>query len=394
MRCERPLPPPIARKPRAGVTPEPGSASRDRGVIHGLRAVLAAALVAASCAPVRAEDAPEPWRPVSEAGKFDWVQMTSGEWLKGEIISMYDEVLEFDSEEFEDLVLEWEDIRQIHTARVMSIGLTHRRSATGVLFVDGDKVTVTGEDKQVQEFTREEVITITAGPPKEINYWSMKVFLGLSLSSGNSDVRDASLQANVKRRTIRNRNTMDFIGNQNITDGTTVTNNERLSVGWDRFISDRFFAKPLFAEYYHDPLQNIDARWTLGFGAGYQIIDSPKVDWDVSGGPAYQENRFSNVVLGESDSESTPALVAGTSADWDITKNVEFDALYRFQLVNELSGKYNHHMVLSFETDITRLIDFDVSWIWDRIQEPRPDSDGVIPEQDDFRTTVGLTFDF
>ena len=137
-----------------------------------------------------------------------------------------------------------------------------------------------------------------------------------------------------------------------------------------------------------------DARWTLGFGAGYQLIDSPKVDWDVSGGPAYQENRFSDVVLGESDSESTPALVVGTSADWDITKNVEFDALYRFQLVNELSGKYNHHMVVSFETDITRLIDFDVSWIWDRIQDPRPDSDGVIPEQDDFRTTVGLTFDF
>jgi hypothetical protein len=39
-------------------------------------------------------------------------------------------------------------------------------------------------------------------------------------------------------------------------------------------------------------------------------------------------------------------------------------------------------------------IDFDISWIWDRIQDPQPRSDGSVPESDDFRTTVGLTFDF
>jgi len=334
-----------------------------------------------------------PWQPKPGfEDKFDWVQMTSGEWLKGEIVALYDETLEFDSEEFEDLVLEWEDIRQVHTSRVMSVGLTHRRSATGVLIVDGDRVTVSGDE--VLEFTRAELISITPGPPKEINYWSMKLFFGLSISSGNSDVRDASLEANIKRRTVRDRHTIDAIGNQNVTDGATVTNNQRVTAGWDRFLSDRFFLKPVFGEYFRDPLQNISGRWTLGFGAGYQIIDSPKVDWEVSGGPAYQETRFDDVVPGESDSESTPALVAGTTTEWDITKNVEFDGLYRFQLVNELSGKYNHHLVVSLETDITRLIDFDVAWTWDRIKDPRPDSDGTVPEQNDFRTTVGLTFDF
>ena len=84
----------------------------------------------------------------------------------------------------------------------------------------------------------------------------------------------------------------------------------------------------------------------------------------------------------------------GTSADWDITKRLEFDGSYRIQVVNETSGTYNHHMVVSFETEITKVIDFDISWIWDRIEDPRPDANDIAPEPDDFRTTVGLTFEF
>ena len=67
---------------------------------------------------------------------------------------------------------------------------------------------------------------------------------------------------------------------------------------------------------------------------------------------------------------------------------------YRFQVVNEVSGQYNHHMVISFETEVTSLIDFDISLVWDRIQKPREAEDGTVPVQDDFRLTVGLTFEF
>jgi hypothetical protein len=35
-----------------------------------------------------------------------------------------------------------------------------------------------------------------------------------------------------------------------------------------------------------------------------------------------------------------------------------------------------------------------IDFVWDRIQEPRPDSDGVVPEQDDYRFILGLGLDF
>jgi putative salt-induced outer membrane protein YdiY len=222
----------------------------------------------------------------------------------------------------------------------------------------------------------------------------MKLFVGLIVRSGNSDVRETNVQANFKRQTLRNRITLDFVGNQNVTEGIDVSDNQRASAAWNRFISKRFFVSPVFGEYFRDPFTNIAGRWTVGVGAGYQLLDSPKVGWDVSGGPAYQETDFTDVLPGESDSESTPALVINMTADWDITKWMEFDGQYRVQVVNEESGTFNHHLVASFETDITSLIDFDVTFIWDRIKDPRQNSDGSFPEQDDFRTTVGLTFEF
>jgi len=356
-----------------------------------MRTGVATLVAAASLG--RAWTQEEGWRPEPQPdGKFDWVQMTSGEWLKGEFIVMYDESLEFDSEEFEDLVLDWDDVRQVRTAQVVNVGLLGRRTATGTLVVEGDKVVVKGEE--VQEFKRDEVISITAGVPKEINFWSMKVFFGFDIRSGNSSVRDVSVQANVERRTVSDRHSIDFVGNENTTEGERIADSQRVNAAWDRFVSDRVFLKPVAGEYYRDSFQNIGSRVTLGVGAGYQLMDSTKIDWEISGGPAFQGTWFDDVAPGDSDSESTPALAAETTASWDITRWAEFDGEFRFQLVNDESGTYNHHMLVSFETDITKLIDFDVSWIWDRILNPRPNADGTVPEQNDFRTTVGLTFDF
>jgi putative salt-induced outer membrane protein YdiY len=356
--------------------------------------IVALAIWIATLGSLQAQGPDQDWHPQSEyKGKFDWVQMTSGEWLKGEIIAMYDESLEFDSDEFDDQTLDWGDIKQIRSSQVMNVGFLNDVTAVGLLIVEGDRVTVVGEE-ETQEFRRADVLTITAGPPKEINFWSMKLFFGLVLRSGNSDIREVNTQANIKRRTVKNRVTIDLIGNENTTEGVQTSDNQRASASWDKFISKRFFLKPVWGEYFRDPFQNIGSRVTLGVGAGYQLFDKPKVEWDVSGGPAYQETRFDSVEPDSPTAESTPAFAVGTVASWDITKWLEFDGNYSFQVINEKSGTYTHHLVASFESDITKWIDFDVSWIWDRIQNPTPAADGTVPEQDDYRTAVGLTFEF
>lgn len=278
------------------------------------------------------------------------------------------------------------------SAGIMQVGFLDDVRTTGKVVIDADTVRVLGE--QDQEFRRADLLSITAGVPKEINFWSGKVTMGMNVRSGNLDQVESNAHVVIKRRTVENRMVFDYIANFNSTDNVEVANNHRASYKWDKFITNRIFWSPVLLEYFRDPFQNIGSRTTLGVGLGYQLIDSPRTDWDVTGGPAYQETRFDDVVAGEPDSETTGALTIGTLLDIEMTDGIDFVYTYRFQLTNEASGSYNHHMVASFETEWTSVLDFDVSLVWDRTQDPRKDSNGIIPEQDDFRLIVGLGIDF
>ena len=55
--------------------------------------------------------------------KFDWIQLTTDEWLKGELIAMYEDSLEFDSKKFNDVTFDFGDVRQIRSAKPLQIGL-------------------------------------------------------------------------------------------------------------------------------------------------------------------------------------------------------------------------------------------------------------------------------
>jgi putative salt-induced outer membrane protein YdiY len=172
------------------------------------------------------------------------------------------------------------------------------------------------------------------------------------------------------------------------------SNNHRANAVWDWFFSEKLFLRPVFFEHFKDPFQNIDSRYTLGTGLGYQLIDTARTDWSIFAGPAYQTTRFDQVVPGESRDEDTGALSAGTSFETEITSEIDFDYDYTFQITSPESGEYNHHMIGTFELELTDALDFDLSLVWDRINKPRANADGSVPKQDDYRLIVGIGYDF
>ncbi len=355
-----------------------------------LAIIVATGILAAG--PVFSDEGKDWQPPPPMPDEWDWIQLNSGEWLKGEIIAMYDEKLEFDSDELDDLTIDWSDIKEIRSGGTMQIGFLDDVIATGKLFVGGNTVRVMGAEDQ--RFQRSDLLTITAGAPKERNYWAGKFTLGANIREGNTEQVEFSSKASIKRRTPKTRVNFDYLGNFNRTFGDVATDNQRVDGGWNRYFSKRFFWTPVYGEYYRDPFQNIGSRWTLGMGVGYTLIDTSKIEWEVNGGLAYQTTQFDDVLEGESDTADTPALVFGTIYDHEITKDIDFIFDYRVFIVNEESGTYTHHLLTGLEFELTSLLDFDITLVWDRIQDPRPDSNDVLPKQDDFRLTFGLGFDF
>ncbi len=324
---------------------------------------------------------------------FDWIQLVSGEWLKGEIKGMYKEKLEFDSDKLDLLTLDWEDVRYVESHIPGRVFIEGHGRVNGFIEINQAKVTITNGD-DIKEFDRSQLVSFITGGEGELDFWSAKLTLGLIVRSGNTDQIDYNAKANIKRQTSFSRFIAEYIGTISNTSDVETTNNHRISATTDRFKTRRFFYRPLFGEYFSDKFSNIDSRVTVGTGLGYTIIDTKRTDWDIAGGPAYQGTRFVSVQPGENIKETTPALVVGTDYEIELTKSLDFIYHYTTTWVDKASGGYTHHMVTTFESEIIGSLDFDISFIWDHISNPTAADDGTVPLPDDYRLTLGITYEY
>ncbi len=341
-----------------------------------------------------AEEAISEWRPPNDG--FDWVQLSNKEWLMGEIKSMYNNSLEFDSDNLDLQNIDWEDVTYLRSAGKSSINIEDMGEVTGVLEISGDTIKlIDGDD--VKEFNRAQLVSLTPSGDRELDLWAVDLTLSLSVRSGNTEQIDYTSRFSAKRRTARSRVSANYVGNISKTDAATgelveTINNQRVSIGWDLYATRHFFWSPFFGEYYRDPFQNIDQRITVGVGLGYTIIDTGKIEWNVGGGPAYQSVKYISVQPGEEDSVSGGALVLGTDYDQEITSKLDFIFNYNLTGASSDLGGYTHHMLAALESEITGSLDFDVSLMWDRVGQPTTDAEGNTPKPDDYRLMIGLNW--
>jgi putative salt-induced outer membrane protein YdiY len=321
----------------------------------------------------------------------DWIQLKSGEWLRGSLYGMQNRRLEFDSDEMDDLKFDWKDVHQVVLPKAL-VSYGDRETAWGEVRVDREKVHVSGLHEV--EFPRYDLIGIAPGSPRELDYWSGKFDVGLNIRAGNTEQIDFVTGLKLERRTPDTHLKLEYAGNFSELDGVESVNNQRVTEIFDLFLTRRLFVRVPQAEYYHDPFQNIDRRITVSGGLGYYLIDKPKVEWLFAGGPAYQLIRFDNVAPGEDLDRSTPAFVVQSNFEIELTKRVDFELDYNLIVANQDSGGKTHHATATLEIDLTRRLDLDVSLIWDRITNPQADSSGAVPKEDDFRLNLSLGIKF
>jgi putative salt-induced outer membrane protein YdiY len=324
----------------------------------------------------------------------DWVQTTSGEWLTGEIILIHDYELEFDSDEFDDVTIDMDDIQYLKSHWPQVLRFEGLIKATGTIELVGEQIIVTDDEGETQTFQRDDLVTMTSGKDIESSYWKASVALGINIRKGNSDEVDYNSKAHIKRQTIETRFVADYLGNFSTVNNERTVNSHRLTFNFDIFKNRYFFWQPVFGEYFRDHFQNVDSRVLLGTGAGYHIIKTSKTEWDISGGPAVQKTRFVAVQPGEDDEEVTPSLSINSLFDSAINSKVDFIHTYNISFVEQDSGGYTHHMITTLETEITGSLDFDVSFIWDHIGKPTARDDGTIPKRNDTQLVVSLKYEY
>jgi putative salt-induced outer membrane protein YdiY len=335
---------------------------------------------------------------IPSAVKFDWVQLTSNEWLKGKINGMYKDSLEFDSDKLDVLEIDWDDVKILRSYRVSEVNLEGIGPTSGMFEVTDGSIRIVN-DYEDKIYERSSLISFAPAGKKERDLWSIKATLSLDAKKGNTDQLDYTAKVNMKRRSSTTRFLLDYIGNISKTNGgdgdlIETINNHRLNANYDYYKTRYFFYTPVYFEYYRDPFSNIDSKLTLATGLGYTVIDDGITELSFSGGPAYVKTKFISVAAGENNVESSPGLWLKTNYDIELTNTIDFIARYNIQFSNKETGGYTHHVILTIDSEITGSLDFDTSFIWDRTTHPTEAEDGTTPLSDDYRVTFGISYTF
>jgi putative salt-induced outer membrane protein YdiY len=266
------------------------------------------------------------------------------------------------------------------------------KRVSGSVIVTPELVTVGGEAPYV--LSRDQLQSLTPGGSKERDYWSLDLSLGLTVQAGNTRAVQYNAQIDLQRRTPATRLSLDYIGNISTVNDSENANNHRVNAEFDYWLSQRFYLVLPSAEYYKDPFQNLAHRVTLGSGIGYDLIDYPNLEWNITTGPAYQYAWFESSEPGEPTEKGTAALTFGSQFKWDITRRVKWLIQYRGQYTSREVGETTHHAVSTLSVDLNKRLTLDVSGIWDRISNPKVGDNLIQPKPDDFRLVVGLGVHF
>jgi hypothetical protein len=347
-------------------------------------------LVLASGAPAQTAVFAPP-RPTPQAK--EWIRLKSGEWLRGEIKSLRKEKLEFESEELDDLVLDWEDIREIISPLLRTYVFVGRRIVVGTAVMK-DGVIAINTDDEVQEFPVPQLISITAGLMRRRDHWSGAGSLHIVSRAGNTNQADFTTILLLRRSAALSRFQIDYSGTVGQIDGDRNVNTHSGNAALDIYLAQRFFATLPRLDVFSDEFQNIRLRLAPGAGLGYIVVDTRRIDVELGLSGGYQWTRFVSVEEGQdlevAQGEVTPNVLVETQ----ITKVIDLDLDFNARIgVPDTKQSFVHlFTVLSF--DLTDVWDFEAAFTWDRVVTPTADKESQVPERDDYRFSYGLNVEF
>lgn len=326
---------------------------------------------------------------------FDWVQLASGEWLKGEIKRMRDDVLEFDSDKLGMQFIDLADVTRLHSPNVNTYVFDDRVSATGLAVITPDKVAIQTEEG-TQVFDRTELEGMLEGGEREKDWWSMSLRFGLTLNRGNTDQLTYDVLFKVRREDEMTRMDLSYNGTFGKTDGVKNVQRHLAEFDFKVFLSDRWFVTPVFGQLLNDRFQNIRLRATPAAGAGVHIIDAPNVKWDFQTGLGYQYLKFldDSQVTGD-DPQHDVFVPLYTYADFDITDDVDLTLSWLTNLVVTEIGNTNHTGKADLAIELTSVIDLNVAFLFLRTEQPAPPPDPTAPpiEKNDYQLVVGVSLE-
>ncbi len=321
----------------------------------------------------------------------DWIQLTSNEWLMGTFESLRRDTVEFDSDKLGDVSFDWDDVREVRCKRPMLVLLDDGTVLEGSVRLIGDSLLIGNmEPRRISRSRIQAIIPESDG----LALWRGRFTLSSTTRSGNTDQSDVSMYAFLRAESAAARWDTTYNGNWSESRGTQTANSHRATTRFDVYLSPQLYVVPFGADAFRDPFQNLAIRTTTYAGAGYDIYSDGDDELSVFVGPAWLYERRDSVAAGDEQATSRAAAVLGSRLAWEVTSDIDFSIDYRITSPFDEPAAWNHNLTTVLSIDLIDDFDLDIRFVWDRVNRPTADDNGVIPQPDDFRTVIGVAYSF
>ena len=323
---------------------------------------------------------------------YDWLRLTSGEWLKGEVHWMREKDIEFDSDKLDLLSFSWSKVSQLHSPRVNTYVFEGKVDVVGLAVITEEKVIIETADGVVS-YPRDQLLAILEGARRERNWWSTKLGVGLSANAGNTNQGQLNVHWDLVRADPRTRSAISYDGTFGYSNREQNVNRHLGEAGVTVYYSRRLFFSPVTAQFLNDRFQNLKLRATPGAGAGVHVVDTKKVEWDIGGALGYQYIRFLSTAAGLENPQNDGFVSVHTYADFDFTDDVELKIDWLTNVVYTQIGLTNHIGTANFSVEISDIFDLETTFKFYRTERPPSRADGSVPERNDYQLIVSLALE-
>ena len=256
----------------------------------------------------------------------DEIHLKNGDRLTGKIVNLVDGKLIFNSDIAGEVTVELSNIQTLSSEEPITVYLKDGTAFNQkVLSSEVGRFSIRGsESLKAQEFAVGDIISINP-PVKPIPKWTGSVSAAITSTHGNTKTESITGSANLKKRTEKDRTTLNADYARGKQDDRATGKEETIEDWWRaRAKYDYFFSKKTYGyldgRYEKDAVAELDRRVTVGVGGGYQWIESADMNFSTELGLASLYEKYDN----QTDSNSEISAQLGYHFDKKLRKNLSF----------------------------------------------------------------------
>ena len=283
----------------------------------------------------------------------DTVLFKNGDRLTGKLISIIKEKISFKSDIAGEVTINLSDVQNFWTAAQIKI---HLKDGTilqsRALKSEAGRFAIQGSDVlQAQTFDFGDLTSVNP-PPVPKAKWKGNLTAGLTSTHGNTFNESGSISFNVSRQTKKDRAKIKGLYLSNRTrDADTKekkTTEESVSIGgkYDYFLTKKIYSY-LNCAYKKDHIADLDRRIIAGLGAGYQLIDTDKIEFSTDAGPSFLSEKYTtkNPVTNEKEVDTTDKMSLQLGYHLDCALNDKIIFMHNLVYLPSLEGKFSDYFM-------------------------------------------------